>query len=92
MILLNIRVMGHGNIEQRESNMELQEKIEAIAEMLDVEEDEFEVSTRLEDIEEWDSLAALSYVVFMSDNFNRNMSAKDIRAFETVQDIVNTME
>ena len=46
----------------------------------------------LEEIEEWDSLAALSYVVMMTDDFGKNVTGAEIRDFKTVQDILNTME
>jgi acyl carrier protein len=72
--------------------MTLQEKLAAIEEMMDLEAGALKPDTDLNAIEEWDSLAALSYVVFMTDEFNRQVSGATIRAFKTVQDILNTME
>lgn len=72
--------------------MNTQEKLAALEEIMDLEEGSLSPDTELEDIEEWDSLAALSYVVFMGDEFGRKMRGAQIRAFKTVQDILDTME
>lgn len=69
-----------------------QEKLAALEEIMELDEGSLAPETSLADIEEWDSLAALSYVVLMGDEFNKKVSGKKIRAFQTVQDIMNTME
>ncbi len=72
--------------------MTLQEKLEKLEEIFDVEEGSISPEMNLADIDEWDSLAALSYVVMMTDDFNKKVSGAEIRAFKTVQDIIDTME
>ena len=72
--------------------MNMQEKLAALEDIMELDEDTLTPETRLDEIEEWDSLAALSYVVLMGDEFNKKISGKEIRAFQTVQDIMNTME
>ena len=72
--------------------MDLQQKLAALEEIMDMEEGALKADMVLEDIEEWDSLAALSYVVFMGDEFSKKMSGAQIRAFKTIQDILDTME
>ena len=59
---------------------------------MELDEGTLRPETLLEDIEEWDSLAALSYVVMMADDFGKTITGAEIRAFKTVQDILNTME
>lgn len=71
--------------------MELQEKLAELESIMDLDEGTLTPETALADIEEWDSLAALSYVVFMSDEFGKKMSGAQVRAFKTVQDILDTM-
>lgn len=71
--------------------MELQEKLAKLEEVMDLEEGTLRPDMALEEIEEWDSLSALSYVVMMSDEFNKTVSGAEIRAFKTVQDILDTM-
>ena len=53
---------------------------------------EFGPETVLEDLEEWDSLAAISYVVMMDEEFNKIANPSDIQRFKTVNDILNSME
>lgn len=72
--------------------MNTQEKLAALEDIMELDEGTLAPETQLGEIEEWDSLAALSYVVLMGDEFNKKISGKEIRAFQTVQDIMNTME
>ena len=69
-----------------------QEKLAALEDIMELDEGSLTPEACLDDIEEWDSLAALSYVVLMGDEFKKKVSGKEIRAFQTVQDIMNTME
>lgn len=72
--------------------MNAQEKLAALEDIMELDEGTLTPATNLDEIEEWDSLAALSYVVLMGDEFNKKVSGKEIRAFQTVQDIMDTME
>lgn len=69
-----------------------QEKLAALEDIMELDEGTLAPETRLEDIEEWDSLSALSFVVLLGDEFDRKISGNEIRAFETVQDMMNVME
>lgn len=69
-----------------------EEKLAALEEIMELDEGFLKPDMVLEDIEEWDSLAALSYVVLMGDEFDRTISGQEIRSFKTIQDIMNTME
>ena len=72
--------------------MELQEKLAALEDIMELDEGTLAPEMRLEEIEEWDSLSALSFVVLLGDEFDRKISGQEIRAFETVQDMLNVME
>jgi len=71
--------------------MEIQEKMEMLAELFELELDEFSPDTLLDDMVEWDSLAALSYIVMMDEKFEVTAKPADIKKFETVQDILDSM-
>ena len=71
--------------------MNTQEKLAALEDIMELDEGTLKPETSLDEIEEWDSLAALSYVVLMGDEFYKKVSGQQIRAFETVQDILDTM-
>lgn len=72
--------------------MNLNQKMELLAELFELTTDEFTADTVLEDLEEWDSLAAISYLVMMDEEFEKVVSAVDIQNFVTVQDILDSME
>ena len=72
--------------------MDLQTKLEKLEDFMDIDSGSLTPDLLLSDIEEWDSLSALSYVVMMKDDFGKKISGDEIRAFKTVQDILNTME
>lgn len=72
--------------------MTLKEKLAALEEIMELDEDTLTPETRLKDIEEWDSLSALSFVVLLGDEFDRKISGQEIRNFETIQDMINVME
>ena len=63
-----------------ENKMELKEKMALIEEVLDVEEGSLSPETLLSDIDEWDSIAALSLIVMLDENFEKTVSGAQIKA------------
>lgn len=72
--------------------MELKEKLALIEEALDTEEGALTPETVLDDVDSWDSIAALSLIAMMDDNFGKTLSGSEIRALVTVGDILAYME
>lgn len=72
--------------------MDIKEKLAKLEEIMEVDEGTLSPDTLLSDVEEWDSLSALSYVVMMRDDFSKKISGDQIRSFKTVQDILDSME
>jgi acyl carrier protein len=70
----------------------LQEKLNALEDMMELDEGILSPETSLDDIEEWDSLAALSLVVLLKEEFDKKITGQEIRAFQTIRDILNVME
>ncbi|WP_337365925.1 acyl carrier protein [Phascolarctobacterium sp.] len=68
--------------------MELKEKLALIEEVLDVEEGSLTPATMLDDIDEWDSIAALSLIVMLDEKFEKTVSGAQIKALESVNDIL----
>ncbi len=77
---------------QKGSKMQLQEKMELIAELLELEVGDFTPETNLDDLDEWDSLAAISYVVMMDEKFGVVANPADVKNFKTIQDILDSMK
>ena len=71
--------------------MELEEKLEALAEILDCDVGELKPETQLDTLE-WDSMAMLSLIAIVKTKFNKKIPGVDLRKFKTVQDILDRME
>lgn len=72
--------------------MELKEKLTLIEETLDVDEGSISPETELADVDEWDSIAALSLIVMLDEEFDKTITGDEIRALVTVNDILAYME
>lgn len=72
--------------------MELKEKLALIEEALDTQEGALAPETVLDEVESWDSIAALSLIAMMDDNFGKTLSGSEIKALKTVGDILAHMK
>ena len=69
-----------------------EEKIQAIADSVEMEADELAEDTVLSDLENWDSVAVLSIIAVINEHFNRFPSADEILSYRTVGDLMLAME
>lgn len=67
------------------------EKIDTIADILEMEAEEIGRETILKDIETWDSVAVLSFIAVMNEEFNKYPMADEINAYITVGDLMDAM-
>ena len=72
--------------------MELAKKLALIEEALDVKEGSLTAETPLDDVEEWDSIAMLSLIAMLDDEFGKTITGKELRALKSVADILAYME
>lgn len=72
--------------------MTREEKLEIIADILEVEVDELNEDMLLEDFETWDSVAVLSVIAVMDEKFGKYPHASEIRQYIKVGDLMNHME
>lgn len=70
----------------------MKEIIEMLEEIMDVDEGTLETTTILADLEEWDSLSALSLIAEAKKNYSRKLSTDEIKSFVTVQDIIDYLK
>ena len=68
-----------------------QEKIALLEETLELDEGTLETDTVLADVDEYDSMAKLSLIVMMDDEFGVKLTGDVIKGFETVGDILKLM-
>lgn len=67
------------------------EKLALLEDMLELDEGDLTVDKALDDIDEYDSMAKLSLIVLMEDEFGVKLTGDVIKGFETVGDIVALM-
>jgi acyl carrier protein len=68
------------------------EKLALLEEMLELDEGSLSPETSLESINEWDSVAALSLIVLMDEEFGRQLTGKEIKDLKYINDILSLME
>lgn len=68
------------------------EKLAMLEETLDLEEGTLTADTALADIDEYDSMAKLSLIVLMDDEFGVKVTGDMIKGFKTVGDILEIMK
>ncbi len=71
--------------------MSIEKKMELLADVLDVEAEDLDPAKKLEDYEEWDSVAVLSYIAMIDEEFGREIKGAEIKAFVTIQDALDAM-
>ncbi len=69
-----------------------EEKMQIIADVMDLETSEITPDTKLADLDSWDSVALLSFIAMMDEKFNKAIKGAEIRNFVTVQDAMNAMK
>lgn len=72
--------------------MTREEKIETIADILELEEEEVREDMVLDEIETWDSVAVLSVIAVINEKFDRFPLAEEIRAYKTIKDLMAAFE
>lgn len=68
-----------------------QEKIAMLEETWEIDEGTLTADAVLADVDEYDSMAKLSLIVLMDDEFGVSLTGDDIKGFETVSDILKLM-
>ena len=68
-----------------------EEKLQLLEEILELPEGELREDILLDDLEEWDSMARLSLIVLMEDEFGKKITRSEVMNYKTIQDILQTM-
>lgn len=71
--------------------MTQEEKLEALAEIFDTDAGSLSPDKQLDEIG-WDSMTMLSVIALVKAKFDKKLPGSEIRAFETVGDIMGVME
>ena len=68
-----------------------EEKITMLEDMLELDGGTLKPEMNLNDIPEYDSMAKLSLIVMMDDEFGKKLTGEQIREMKTVQDVIDFM-
>jgi acyl carrier protein len=60
-------------------------------EFLDTPETSFNSSTQYKDLEEWDSVLALSIISMIDENYGKRISGNELRNCNTIEDLFNVI-
>ncbi|MBQ9664120.1 MAG: acyl carrier protein [Oscillospiraceae bacterium] len=72
--------------------MTINEKIALLEEALDLEEGTLKEDTLLEDVDEYDSMAKLSLIVMIDEEFGKKLDGSTVKGFKSVAEILKIME
>ena len=68
------------------------EKLAMLEEMLELEVGVLTLQTNLSDLEEWDSIAVISFIALLDDEFDKLIKGAQIKEFKTIADALAVME
>lgn len=68
--------------------MKVDEFIEKLTEILELQDVELGEETNLRDLEEYDSLAVLSIIAMVDENFGRKLSGQNFQSITTVRSLM----
>lgn len=63
-----------------------------LEEMMELEPGTLTPETQLSDVEEWDSIALISFIALMDDEFDKVIKGSVIKSQKTVADLIALME
>lgn len=72
--------------------MTQEEKIAMLEEVLELENGTLRPELELTNVEAYDSMAKLSIIVMMDEEFNKKLTGEKIREFKTVADLLDFMD
>jgi acyl carrier protein len=72
--------------------MTQEKKLALLEDMMELEPGSLTPETVLEELEEWDSIALLSFMALMDEEFGKTMTGGSLREMKTVSDLLAVME
>lgn len=72
--------------------MTSKEKLNLLEELLEIEKDTLSENTELNNLKQWDSLAAIAVMAMFDSEFGKIITSDEVKDFVTVNDIMDKME
>ena len=73
------------------TTLSIKEKLVMLEEVFEMDEGTLSADMLLDELEQWDSMAKLSVIVLMDDEFGKELTGDQIKKFVKVQDILDFM-
>lgn len=77
---------------KEENEMDIEKKLELIADILDIELGDISPEMEFSGLEDWDSVAILSFIAMMDEVFGKEIKGAEIKKFVTIQDALDVMK
>lgn len=71
--------------------MDTKKKLALLEELFEMDEGTLKPEMEMDDIDEWDSIAKLSLIVIVDEQFGKTLLHNDFKKFNTIQDILDYM-
>ena len=68
------------------------EKMAMLEDMMDLEEGSLKGDEILEELDDWDSMTALSFILLLSDEYDKTIGNTEIKQLHTVGDMLALMQ
>ena len=69
----------------------MENKLKKLEQLFEMQEGTLRPDTLLKDLEEWDSITRLSFVVMMEDDYGKKDTRTEVMNYKTVSDILDGM-
>lgn len=69
----------------------MENKLKKLEQLFEMQEGTLRPDTLLKDLEEWDSITRLSFVVMMEDDYGKMVTRTEVMNYKTVSDILDGM-
>ena len=67
----------------------MENKLKKLEQLFEMQEGTLRPDTLLKDLEEWDSITRLSFVVMMEDDYGKMVTRTEVMNYKTVSDILD---
>lgn len=71
--------------------MTIKEKLNCLEELFDIEKDTLSEETELDEISQWDSMAAIALIAMFDDKFGKVITPVEVKGFKNIKDIIDQM-
>ena len=72
--------------------MEVKEKLIVLEEIMEIDKGTLSPEIVLANLKEWNSMAALTFIMMLDEEFGKNITADEIMKFITIEDMLKVME